>query len=184
MEPDRLSILGKTNLSMPFLNQRTLFWWDSGVLLENGLKNYGCITEIRLYNVFFSRMCWPTYSLLSKHWLSHLFWTRPTKMSGNDEESVGDFSNTGLKKINLPLLKERKKPNTLIYDRNQISKIDGLEKCQNYVQNVSRTLVDKWSCLNVRHDMTQQNLAAVGRNTPKSRPPSKIIKFIPASFTG
>ena len=63
-------------------------------------------------------------------------------MSGNDEESVGDFSNTGLKKINLPLLKERKKPNTLIYDRNQISKIDGLEKCQNYVQNVSRTLVD------------------------------------------
>ena len=54
-----------------------------------------------------------------------------------DEEMVGDFSNSDLKKIRLPTSKENKKPHTLIFDRNQISKIDGLERCQNYVQNVS-----------------------------------------------
>ena len=54
-----------------------------------------------------------------------------------DEDLVGDFSNSDLKKIRLPTSKENKKPHTLIYDRNQISKIDGLEKCQNHVHNVS-----------------------------------------------
>ena len=60
-------------------------------------------------------------------------------MTEMEEETVGDFSNAGLNKIRLPATtNEGKRPHTLIYDRNQISKIDGLERCQNYVQNVSR----------------------------------------------